>query len=105
MISTTFKRDLSRSKQDGRVGRFGQRYCLRLRINEFLAPIFAGIEPGAQRFRLAGRSFAKCDHHFVRRLEAIVRNGQDRRADGRFVFVEDLDNVAVGLRIQHRQNT
>src|SRR6202043_333858 len=71
-----------------------------LRIDEFLAPVSAGIEPGPKRFRLTGRSFSECDYGLVGGFEAIVRDSQNRGVDGRFVFAEDLDDVAVGLRIQ-----
>jgi len=48
-----FERKFCRGKENGRVGQLGQFYRLGLRIDEFLAPLPAGIEPGAQRFRLA----------------------------------------------------
>jgi hypothetical protein len=99
-----FGGDCVRRKEYGRVSGFGQLYSFCLRVDEFLAPISARVEPCAQRFRLARRSFSKCDHGLVGGFEAIVRDSQNRGIDSLFVLAEDLDDVAIGLRIQNLEH-
>src|ERR1700734_2940274 len=82
----------------GRLSDLGSR---RLTVDEFLAKVSAGIEPGVQRFRLAGRSLGEREYSLPGGFQAIVRNGQNGRVDCQLVLAQDLDDVAVGRRIEN----
>src|ERR1017187_1442339 len=63
-----FDGHFDRREEDGHVSGLGQLDRFGLWIDEFIAPVSAGIEPATQSFRLTGRSFPECDHGLVGRL-------------------------------------
>ena len=96
-----FDGEFGRSIENIHVGGFRKFHCACFRVNEFLARITTGIKPGPQGLRLADRPLKEADNSLVGNFQAVIRDGQNRGENFGFRLVENLDNVAVGLRIQN----
>ena len=71
-----------------------------LRINKFLAEIIAGIKPRLQGFRVVARALCELDDGIARWFKAVVVDCQNGGDEMRAIRIEDLNDVAVGWRIE-----
>lgn len=71
----------------------------RLRIPEFLAKVISGIKPCAQSFGLACRCLPETDYRLSSATEPIVRYRDNCSESVVLALILDLDDVAIGLRI------
>src|SRR6202051_4685000 len=62
------------------------------------------IKPRPDGSRRAGRPCPKRDYRLVGWLQTVIRYRQDTRVEMCLVLVENLDDVAVGSRIQQLKN-
>ena len=62
--------------------------------------VIAGLEPCFKTLRVAGRSFLELDDSSAFRLQAVVRDGQDRGQQLRTVAIPDLNNVSIRVIVQ-----
>jgi len=86
----------------GQAGGIGAEFAAR--VPEFIAGVFAGVEPGAHGLGRITGAFIQLENGLVGHLVAVDRDSEDGRDQVGFVAVPDLDDVAIGAIFREVEN-